>query len=117
MQCGSEHVTKTARNGGVCEPCQKTNYRRRFGSSDRKRARFYGVAYEPIDRAKVYERDGWTCGICGDRVERDAKAPHPLAPSLDHVVPISRGGDHVYGNVQCAHFMCNSRKGARVDAA
>lgn len=81
------------------------------GKNDRQRARFFGVQYEPIDRRRVYERDRWRCGLCGKGVRRDVKAPHPLSPSLDHVVPLSRGGDHLYANVQCAHFKCNWMKG------
>lgn len=34
------------------------------------------------------------------------------APELDHVVPLSRGGGHVYGNVQLLCRMCNGAKGA-----
>lgn len=113
--CGEDYSTKTAANGGVCKDCQKRAFRARFGSSDRKRARYYQVAYEPIDRLRVYERDGWICGICEEPVLPDERSPHPLSPSLDHIIPISRGGDHLYGNVQCAHFLCNSLKGNRLD--
>jgi 5-methylcytosine-specific restriction endonuclease McrA len=63
-----------------------------------------------VYRRRVYERDGWRCGICHRLVKRDAKAPHPLSPSLDHIVPLAAGGPHSYANVQCAHFICNSLK-------
>ncbi len=106
--CGENYTTPTAANCGVCKRCQK----RRYGKSDRKRARYHGVGYEPISRLKVYQRDGWKCGLCGKAVDRRVMAPHPMSVSLDHVVPLSMGGDHVYANVQCAHFGCNSLKGA-----
>lgn len=78
----------------------------------RKRARKYGVAYEYINKRKVYRRDGWCCGICGGRIDRKAKYPDPMSPSLDHIVPLSRGGGHLYRNVQAAHLRCNTDKGA-----
>jgi hypothetical protein len=109
--CGEPHTTATARNGGVCKQCRARRAKREVGTSDRKRARFYGVAYEPIKRSVVYARDRWVCGLCGKRVRKDKKAPHPLSPSLDHIVPMAEGGDHLYANVQCAHFLCNSLKG------
>lgn len=56
-------------------------------------------------------RDGWKCGICGKKINRRVKAPHPTSPSLDHIVPMSKGGGHLYSNVQAAHFLCNSQKG------
>jgi 5-methylcytosine-specific restriction endonuclease McrA len=34
-------------------------------------------------------------------------------PTLDHLMPVSRGGEHSYRNVGTAHRGCNSRKGAR----
>lgn len=109
--CGKDYTTPTAANCGVCKLCQKRRAKARYGTTHRKRARYFGVEYEPIDRLKVYERDKWRCQLCGKRVKRDRQAPHPLSPSLDHVVPMSKGGDHLYANVQCAHFLCNSLKG------
>jgi 5-methylcytosine-specific restriction endonuclease McrA len=35
---------------------------------------------------------------------------HPRSPSIDHIVPMSRGGDHVESNLQTACFLCNSLK-------
>jgi 5-methylcytosine-specific restriction endonuclease McrA len=60
---------------------------------------------------RVYERDGWTCGICLKRINKRAKYPNPLSPSLDHIIPMSRGGGHQYVNVQAAHLRCNIEKG------
>ncbi len=39
--------------------------------------------------------------------------PEPLAPTIDHIVPISKSGDDTRANVQLAHFLCNSVKGPR----
>ena len=33
-------------------------------------------------------------------------------PSIDHVIPLSKGGTHSWDNVKLAHFSCNSAKGA-----
>lgn len=35
----------------------------------------------------------------------------PMSASVDHIVPLSRGGEHSMANVQCAHLSCNSSKG------
>jgi 5-methylcytosine-specific restriction endonuclease McrA len=67
-----------------------------------------------VFRRKVFERDGWTCRLCSKPVERDAQVPAYLAPTLDHILPLALGGLHEYSNVQCAHFICNSRKGDSV---
>ena len=58
-------------------------------------------------RAAVIERDGYICQLCGGQVE-------PSDVHIDHIKPYSKGGQHVLGNLQVAHSLCNIRKGARV---
>jgi 5-methylcytosine-specific restriction endonuclease McrA len=78
------------------------------------RCETYGVPYDPaVTRYKVFERDGFTCRLCGERTE-PKMLPHPRAATVDHVVPLSRGGGHTWGNVQCAHYECNMRKGRKI---
>lgn len=79
----------------------------------RRRAAKKGGASEPYTLAEIAERDGRSCGLCGAPVPMDAKVPDLLAPTIDHIVPIALGGDDTCGNVQLAHFRCNSVKGAR----
>lgn len=85
--------------------------------SDEERCREYGVPYDPtITRPVVYQQSGWKCHICGKRVRRTLKYPHPKSASLDHIVPLSWRKDspgHVWGNVALAHLRCNQSKGAR----
>lgn len=92
----------------------RRKHRAVYGRLDdpRKRARRYGVAYEPLKRTEIFERDGYCCQICGRQTLRKAKVPNPRAPTVDHIVPMSEGGDHLYINVQCACFECNWKKGA-----
>lgn len=61
-------------------------------------------------RLALYVRDDWTCHICGDPVNRDARVPELDAPTLDHVLARASGGDHSPGNLKTAHFYCNSLK-------
>ncbi|MGP5930327.1 HNH endonuclease [Corynebacterium glyciniphilum] len=57
----------------------------------------------------------WTCHICGGPIDPHCEYPSPLYGSVDHIVPLSRGGAHIYENVKAAHLSCNSKKGARED--
>lgn len=56
------------------------------------------------------------CHLCGQPVDKTLRWPHPMSPSMDHVVPIAEGGA-VYdlANLRLAHFRCNLRKGRRLD--
>ncbi len=64
--------------------------------------------------AKVYERDGWICGICDTPVDPALAYPDPMSVSLDHIVPLSLGGEHTEANTRCSHLTCNVRRGNRV---
>jgi 5-methylcytosine-specific restriction endonuclease McrA len=74
--------------------------------------RIKAVTKELVSSKRIYIRDGYRCGICGKKLRMDKKAPHPLSPSIDHIVPLSCGGEHSYRNVRAAHFQCNSLRGA-----
>lgn len=90
--------------------------------SDRRKANYHQrrvlklqLPADNIRPADVYERDEWTCGLCSEPVDRNMAWPDPMSPSLDHVLPLSKGGHHVMANVQLAHLSCNVRKGARIE--
>lgn len=86
----------------------------RRAGKDRRRARKREAYVADVNRRAVFERDRWTCRLCGKRVARSKAVPHPKAPVLDHVVPLAAGvefgGVHAPHNVQTAHFLCNSLK-------
>ena len=63
----------------------------------------------------VIQRDGINCGICTEPVDTDLAAPHPGSATIDHIEPISLGGDIGIGNTQLAHWRCNQIKQQRVD--
>ena len=82
--------------------------------SARRRALFKNAFVENVSRIEVYRRDGGICGICGKVINLDIKAPHAESLSLDHIIPLTKGGKHTYLNAQVAHYGCNSRKGNRI---
>jgi 5-methylcytosine-specific restriction endonuclease McrA len=53
------------------------------------------------------------CALCGAPIDYDAAPRTRWAFSVDHVVPVSVGGD--VDMVQAAHFGCNGRKSNRVE--
>lgn len=79
-----------------------------------RRARLKDAYVESFHSQEIYERDGWLCGICETPIDPGAKLPDPMSASIDHVIPISKGGTHERANVQAAHLHCNVSKGAKV---
>lgn len=70
---------------------------------------------EPVLFAEIAERDGWHCSLCKEAVDPLVKWPESKSPSLDHVIPLSKGGVHDPSNVALAHLGCNTAKNNRVD--
>lgn len=68
---------------------------------------------EPVLFAAIAERDGWRCCLCRKRVSPAIKWPDSMSPSLDHLVPLSKGGAHDPSNVALAHLGCNTAKNNR----
>lgn len=87
--------------------------RRLRAKTQRRRALLSDPDAEMIDRDAVGDRDAWRCGLCDRRVHRELAWPNPMSASLDHIVPLSRGGKHVLANVQISHLSCNVAKGNR----
>ena len=67
----------------------------------------------PIIRATIYERDGWTCQLCGDPVDPELDPNDRMGATLDHIEPQSWAliPDHTDSNLRLAHRACNSRRG------
>lgn len=117
--CGGVGVEKRHR---LCGPCCEHRQRevrkqcRRTGKAMR-RARKRAVRYETVRPHEIFARDGYRCGICGKRCTVSAVVPHPRAPTLDHIVPLAKGGEHTMQNVQCACFRCNTIKSDTMSGA
>lgn len=67
-------------------------------------------------RRAVLQRDGFTCAYCGIQPGGRQRG-HTLTRqsfTIDHVVPVSRGGKNTWGNTVCACPECNQHKGSRM---
>lgn len=67
------------------------------------------VAFEK--NRKILIKTVNSCAICGKPIDTSLKAPHPLSPVADHIVPINKGGHpSSMENLQLAHWTCNRQK-------
>lgn len=75
-----------------------------------------GRAKAAFQKAKrlIYSTQN-TCAICGRAVNFDLTFPNPWSATLDHIIPVAKGGDPAsIDNLQLAHLQCNRMKGTRV---
>lgn len=62
--------------------------------------------------ARLAARDGLTCQICGGALSQFVKdARHPLFVTVDHIIPVSRGGGGQMSNLRLTHLRCNQERG------
>jgi 5-methylcytosine-specific restriction endonuclease McrA len=84
-------------------------HKRSWRKADKAKKR--GVTVEVFDPLEVLERDGWRCHLCGYMTRKAMRGTyHPKTPELDHIVPISKGGEHSRRNTACACRSCNQTK-------
>ena len=100
--CGRIAAPKRARRGEqdnipVCPRCRRI-VKRVLEPGDRSRRR--SLTHQ---RAKLIERDGPLCRWCGADTEL----------TIDHVVPLARGGTNEPENLQLLCSECNQLKGDR----
>ena len=83
---------------------------------------------------KIWERDDYICLYCGKKVidlgtisnialdnswtwkkyERTLKKLYPHSASLDHIIPLSKGGTNKESNLTTCCISCNCKKGTKI---
>lgn len=61
-------------------------------------------------------RDGDRCAICHQRIDLTLPSGpkgDPMGPSIDHVIPVSHGGEDTMQNIRLTHWSCNNKRGNR----
>lgn len=111
-ECGEQFTAKYFLGGNTSYHCSErcARKKRQRTARHRRRARLKDAKSESFAAREIHERDGWVCQLCGKPTRPDLPSGHNLYPSLDHITPLSKGGDHTRANTQCAHRICNSYK-------
>jgi len=107
-QCGKKlgksrfniHSKKVSGRDHICRAC------RQIRNLNRRAHKLGHKGYIKKDEVQAqYEYQKGVCYYCGEPMRR-------MRFTLDHVIPLSRGGYHDITNIVCACNMCNSRKDA-----
>ena len=110
-ECGESFTTtyENQRKTFCSNECSGKHGRR--NAKHRRRARMKEQYVESVSLLKICKRDNYVCQLCNQSVDMtQLGTSHYLAPSLDHIIPLSKGGEHSYANSQLAHHYCNSIK-------
>ena len=94
-----------------CDSCIRQKKRDTHDSNHRQRCRRHGCEYHTgVNLRAIIARDGCNCHYCKKETVRWHGSVLPNTTTLDHVVPISKGGGHTMDNVVIACSDCNTRK-------
>lgn len=110
--CGKEYETTNNNQLYCSDRCghrvhdQLKDLRRRSNMQDN------GPIDKGITIEKLIKRDKKTCHICGGKVDPKSDSNDGMYPTIDHIVPLSKGGTHTWDNVALAHRKCNTIKQA-----
>jgi len=86
----------------ICKELMQHNVAEEVSAIDvDKELDFYNVTE---NRLKVFERDGYKCHYCEKQLTR-------FSATLDHIQPVSKGGDNSFGNLVTACLHCNAERG------
>ncbi|MDY2802632.1 MAG: HNH endonuclease [Limosilactobacillus sp.] len=116
--CGKEFDTYQKNQKTCSIECRK---KRRNYKQDR-RINKDNLVDKDITLATLYKRDKGICYICNGlcnwndmKNSKGYKTVGKTYPTIDHVIPLARGGTHSWDNVRLAHKYCNSIKSAKID--
>ena len=135
QSCGQKfaHVRSRIRRTGAtvsrilcCKECCsffttiKSNSRfcsKRCGERYSERNRRHWQRQKTLNRngvsfAQLFEQSP-NCEVCGVRMVLPSSAWNENAATIDHIIPLSKGGLHTQDNVRCVCHLCNSIKGDR----
>ena len=80
-----------------------------------KRADHYGAKSSFQKAKKIIFSSQTICGICGRPVDYDKRFPDPWSATIDHIIPVAKGGDPAsLENLQLAHLQCNRIKSSKL---
>lgn len=109
-------VFKKYPNGKIKSYCPDC-IRSKDNARNYKRRNHTIVVNKNLDILAVFSKQKWTCQDCGCATPKELRGTFlPNSPELDHIIPISKGGEHTYRNVQLLCRKCNLKKGNKIYA-
>lgn len=105
----------------TCDRCQRHKRRLQERRKEHRRRNRTKEFDETITLEKLYKRDNGVCYLCNKECDwtdfqkvNGAFVVGGSYPTVEHIVPLCKGGLHKWDNVKLACHACNSRKGTKL---
>lgn len=103
-RCGKAFCVSTQLAPGFCSKLCNTRHNRSLRKAKKRSLVGEGENFTLLE---IAERDGWHCHLCGKAVPNQPYKARDADPTIDHLIPVSKGGEHTRANVSLAHNRCN----------
>jgi 5-methylcytosine-specific restriction endonuclease McrA len=114
LHCNKPYYREYGAMTTMCRPCVKSADRAyKTIARTRRRTAMLAGSYISVDPIKVFKRDKWRCKMCNVKTHKRNIYADDSA-ELDHIVPLSKGGNHIPSNLQCLCRRCNAIKSDRL---
>ena len=117
-RCGllviSDVMVTKGKYGRFCRNCALVRRRERYRVKTAKRQKIMNPIRISAD--VIIERDGNVCHLCNSEIDLSIARNSRFGATIDHVIPVSKGGEDTLDNMRLAHWICNIKKGNRLDA-
>lgn len=117
--CGEPFIALRGIKKYCSEKCRARAQYKRGEIARRMRIKKNNI--DNVSLEELYKRDGGICHICGKQcryedytVVNEIFIAGNYYPSIDHIIPLAKGGEHSYENVKLAHRICNTKRGAKM---
>jgi len=112
--CGVVYTKEKYQSSKRCSACSDARRREVIRECKKRRGHRMRAKQKGGDlfvSRDIFKRDLWRCYLCGTKVRVYAtKRNMPDEATIDHVVPVSKGGEHSLANCRCACRVCNTLK-------
>lgn len=112
VSCGQLFIPRNDRQICCSEKCTKKHQ----NNKDKRVAKIKGAMIDRDISLKIlYQKEHGVCYLCNGKcswsdyyIDRNGqKITGGMYPSIDHVIPLAKGGKHSWENVRLAHRECN----------
>lgn len=98
-----KRCTKKLKGFKVIDKPEESQTEKSMNSNAEEESKTPRRNFTAAERKFIYTRDKGRCGICGEFIP-------PESFTIDHIVPISKGGTYDFDNLQCCCKRCNQFK-------
>ena len=102
QNCGATYIAKGS-GAKARKHCFRCASAKETALAQKRRAEGYGLTEHltAFEWVTIQDRTEGACAICGNK---------PWSLSVDHIIPMSKGGTNTAENIQGLCLACNSRK-------